>query len=276
MADEANIHRTPASSGMHFRFFTWPFKPLAGILFAWVAMVSGQLPAVAQETDNDTYSARGLLTAPMRVELKTLLEAPIDELPYRPGDRFETGALLVGFDCSRYEAEEKAAKAGANAAWIDYQSKKRLLSHGAVGKDEVSLAGARANQASAEARVREVINADCRLEAPFSGRVVTVNARPHEHPARGEPLITIVGDGALEVELIVPSFWLSWLMPGAAFVFQVEETGIGVSGNLTRIAPEIDAVSQTVRVFGEIEAVNGHSLLPGMSGTAIFDGERSG
>lgn len=248
---------------------------IAGLLGATV-MSCFAFAASAQEIKTDALTARGLLTAPMRVNLQTLLEAPVAELPFRPGEGFEEGSLLVGFDCSRYEAEEMAAKAGANAAWIDYKSKKRLLSHGAIGKDEVSLAGARANQASAEARIREVINADCRILAPFSGRVVALNARPHEHPRHGEPLLTIVDDTILEVELIVPSRWLSWLSPDAPFIFQVEETGTDVAGKITRIAPEIDPVSQTIRVYGALEGLQGRSLLPGMSGTALFDGGESG
>ncbi len=234
-------------------------------------------PVHAEQSQiGEALSARGLLSAPMRVELRTLLQAPILELPFSPGDRFERDDLLVSFDCARYDAEEKAAKAAADAAWIEYNSKKRLLRHGAIGKDEVSLAAARASQATAQAQINAVATADCNILAPFSGRVALVNARPFEYPGNSEPLMSIIDESSLEVELIVPSNWLAWLEKGARFSFKVEETGASLAGTVQRLSPEIDPVSQTIRIFGLLQSVAENNLLPGMSGVAIFEGKADG
>lgn len=231
----------------------------------------------AEQTGNAAQvEARGLVSAPMRVEIRSRLDAPVSSLPFRSGDRFEAGELLLGFDCSRYAAEEKAARANANAAWIEYKSKKRLLAHGAAGKDEVNLAKARAGQASAEAEAREAINSGCRIEAPFPGRVGEVRIRQYEYPKPGEPLLVIMNDRLLEVELIVPSNWLGWLQVGTPFEFLVEETGRQVRGRIDRLSPEIDPVSQTIRIFGHLDKVDEQLLLPGMSGVARFEDAANG
>lgn len=246
--------------------------PIVLLLAAGIAGNARAQQASGVVSDYQAFEARGLLRAATRVDLGTALTARAKQIPFKVGERFNKNDTLIAFDCERYQAQMNAAKASANAAWIGYKSKKRLLKHGAVGKDEVTLAGALANKAAAELSVNEAVSRECTIIAPFSGRIADLNIAPGEYPVPNEPLMSILDDSRLEIELVVPSVWLRWLAPGRDFSFTVEETGETLKSRVGRIGAEVDPVSQTVVIYAEpIDGDGG--ILAGMSGTARFHGD---
>lgn len=230
------------------------------------------------EVSRFSYEARGFVRSSLKIEYRTDLNAPISKVPILEGMSFSKDDLLVEFDCRTHLAELKAIEARANAAWIDHKSKKRLLRHGAIGRDEVSLAAAKALEASAQVDVQKAKNISCSFVAPFSGRIVELNTQLHEFPRRDKPLMIIINDSTLELEMVVPSNWLNWLEIGLPFKFNVDETGKQVVGHIARVGAEVEPISQTIKVVGEIknEQKNGEvsrSILSGMSGTAFFESD---
>lgn len=213
--------------------------------------------------------ARILVRSPARIEVRTEIYAPVREIPFRQGDSFNAGDLLVRFDCSRYEAETSAANASAHASDIEHQTKRKLFKYKAVGKDEVRLSAALSAKANAELKVQQVRISQCEFKAPFNGRVVETHVKKHEFPTSDAPLLTILDDNQLELQLIIPSIWLRWLKKGLTFRFEIDETGNNYRGLITRIGAEVDPVSQTIKVLGKFETTHGN-VLAGMSGTAYF------
>ncbi|MGB7287154.1 MAG: efflux RND transporter periplasmic adaptor subunit [Salaquimonas sp.] len=226
---------------------------------------------LAQEKINEQLDARGLLRPLEKVEFSSNLRAKALKTPFREGDSFKKDEVLIAFDCQRYEAELKAAKAGADAAWTEYKSKKRLLAYQAIGKDEVRLAAAQAGKASAEVDVHQVVNQECEIRAPFDGRVVSRSINENEYPSNDQPLMVVLNDAVLEIEMVVPSHWLTWLQLKQPLVILVDETRERVPAVLDRIGAEVDPVSQTIKVFARMNA-DGFSILAGMSGTVTFKG----
>lgn len=243
------------------------FSVKSGIVLLITSLLIWTKPVYSQTTK---VSARGLIRAFHRAEISTELNAKIKKINMREGDRFKKGDELIVFDCERYNAELKVAKAGANAAWIDYKTKKRLLAHNAIGKNEVQLSAAQASKASAQAEVYKIINKDCQIKAPFNGRVVTSNVHAHEFPIKDKPLLVILDDSDLEIEMIIPSNWLTWVKGGERFNFKIDETGLVIEGVLDRIGAEIDPVSQTIKAFGVLTDSRQKNILAGMSGSVFF------
>lgn len=65
--------------------------------------------------------------------------------------------------------------------------------------------------------------------------------------------------------MIVPSRWLVWLKPDYPFHVEIDETGKTYPARVTRLGGRVDAVSQSIRVFGEITSP-APELMAGMSG----------
>jgi hypothetical protein len=83
----------------------------------------------------------------------------------------------------------------------------------------------------------------------------------------------IQGLDDMELQLIVPSLWMSWLRGGTNFTFKIDETGESVTASVLRVGAAVDPVSQTVKIMAKLPAGRA-TVLPGMSGTADF--KRSG
>jgi len=220
-------------------------------------------------------TARGLLEPPVEAVLASGIAGRIEDLPRREGERFAAGDLLVRFDCALYEARLAAAQAGALKARRQLANDRQLANLNSIGRLEVGLAEAELARAEAEAGVTAVLVERCRLPAPFDGRVVAWRAEPFETVGEGAPIIEVVAAGPPEVALIVPSRWLSWLAERQPFVFTVDETGSRHVGTVSRVGARVDPASQTVRVTGRLDAA-ADALIPGMSGTARFDGRPDG
>lgn len=212
-------------------------------------------------------SAHGVVEAREQATIAARMTALITALPLDAGQSFGKGQLLAQFDCAQMQAQLAAAQASATAYRTTYSTNVELDQYKAIGRNDVAVSRANLGKAEAEARAIAAGTGQCRIVAPFVGTVVERIAHPHDVAAPGAPLLKIQGAGAMRVELIVPSAWLTWLKPGAPFSFGIEETGATVQGHVERLGAAIDPVSKTLRVTG---ALTGPGLLPGMSGTARF------
>ena len=217
----------------------------------------------------DPFDARGVVVPNAEVTLGAGVVAPIASLPLKPGTAFAQGTTLVSFDCKRQRADLRAAKASLSKASTFFRGKARLLKRGAAGKQEVREAEADVAAAKANVDGLAATLSLCTVRAPFSGRVVERHAAPYEIPAANAPLLTVVDDSKLELDLIVPSRWLRWVKVGSAFRFEVDELGRTLAARVTRVGAKVDAVSQTVKLTGAFR-LRPADVLAGMSGTAKF------
>ncbi len=217
-----------------------------------------------------TFDARGVVMPNAEVTLAAGVAAEIQRMPFKAGQVFRKGDTLVEFDCARQLADLRGAKASLGKANSYYQGKRRLKSRGAAGSQEVREAAADVATATATVdALSEVINL-CKVSAPFNGRVVERHSETHEIPAANAPLLTVVDDSELELDLIVPSTWLRWVRQGSRFGFVVDELGKTYDAKVVRLGAKVDAVSQTIKITGKFVSRPG-SVLAGMSGTGNFE-----
>ena len=213
-------------------------------------------------------TAHGVVRAGDEAVIASRMTALITALPLTAGQSFSRGQTLASFDCSQMKAQLQAAQAAATAYRKTYDTNVELDQYKAIGRSEVAVSKANLGKAEADALAIQAGTGQCAIAAPFDGKVVERIAHPHDVAAAGQPLMRIQGSGNLEVELIVPSAWLTWLKPGTPFAFGIDETGGTIDGHITELGAAVDPVSKTLRVTGHVD-VRG-TVLPGMSGTARF------
>jgi len=214
-------------------------------------------------------SARGVIMANAEVTFSSDLAAQINALPLRAGSPFKRGDLLIGFDCGKLNADLRGTNELEKKQSLIFENRKKLKSRNAASAFEV--AEARADYLVAKSKtdsLKQVVRF-CSIKAPFDGKVLELHASKFEMPAVNSPLITVVDDSLLELDLIVPSKWLRWLVIGTQFEFRVEETGETHLANIVRLGAKIDAVSQTIKITGTFRQ-RPKRILPGMSGVAQF------
>ena len=227
------------------------------------------LPGDASPPRPEATAVRGVIKPKDEVLFSAKIAARIAQMPYKEGERFQKGAVLVAFDCTRIRAEANAAWAANRASTQVLRQSEELDKYNAIGKTDVQIAKAKAEQSGAEAGALEAQMRDCTITAPFSGIVVENISHQHENAAAGKELTRVLNDSELEMHLIAPSAWLSWLQPGSPFKFRIDETARSYEGKVTRLGASVDPVSQTVRVVGVFTGSR-EAVLPGMSGSAEF------
>ncbi len=212
---------------------------------------------------------RGVVRPRTQASISSDLAVAVRRAPFLEGQRFKKGDLLVAFDCRRFEAEYEAAKAQHHEAQLTAENSAYLLARKALGKFDFELALARVAKAAAGMAAVSVRLDQCTISAPYDGRVTELLIREHETPAPGRPMITVIADNDLEIELIIPSQWLSWIEAGETFTFHIDETQGDCTAEVSRLGAAVDPVSQTVKAVGRFQTTDS-KILAGMSGTARF------
>lgn len=238
-------------------------------LFIFALVSAGINTAGAQEHVTDSR-IRAQLTSYQQTILSAEVAANISKLTLREGEQFHRGQLLVKFDCALLNTQLNKAKAAAEVAHQGLKVSKRLEELNSISDIEVDQAVAATKETEAELEAMRVQVSKCSLSAPYSGRIAKLHVDEHQYVTPGTPLMDIVDTSRLEVRLIAPSNWLSWLRQGSTFSLQIEELGKTCQAKVVRLGARIDPVSQSLPIMGEIVGDHG-DLLPGMSGWASFN-----
>jgi RND family efflux transporter MFP subunit len=253
----------PASS-------TLPSAPLAAPPKAALALpVSAQPHAPAAPSASSAPDIRVQLVADTIATIGAPMAGRLTQFPLHDGDRFKQGQVLARFECGEKEATLAHARAVLESRKSVNESKQRLRALGTSSQVEYEVAAADEKQAAADVQAAQSLVSNCTVAAPFSGRVSAVYAHNYQYLQTGAPLVEVLSDKSLELEMIVPSMWLSWLKPGSALKVTIDETGKTYPATLDRLSGKVDPVSRSVKVYARIDNPS-ESLLPGMSGHALF------
>lgn len=232
-----------------------------------LVLLAGLGCAVAQ-ADATGHIARAAVKSINSAELSSELAGRVINLPFRMGDSFRKGDVLVGLDCQLYEAQASKVAAELQAASVKLASAKELKTLNAIGDLDLALAESEYAQSQAELSMARINTGRCEVRAPWGGRVAELRISRYENIQQQQPLIVIIDDTALEAEVVVPTAWLSWLKPGQPLELQAEGMGVAAKAKVSAISPAIDAVSQTVLIRADIAP--GAPLMPGVTATAEF------
>lgn len=208
---------------------------------------------------------RAQLTPRRYTTLAAEVGARIQRLAVAEGGAFMEGQALVVFDCTVQQAQLDKARAELDAAQATLKSNERLLELNSVGQLELELSRSAVGRARAEVGMHEAVLSKCTVRAPWAGRVAEQKAREQQFVQPGQPLLEILDDSALELEVLVPSSWLVWLRAGQRVRVQIDETRKSYPARFTRIGARADPISQSVKVTAAIEG-RFPELVAGMSG----------
>lgn len=189
--------------------------------------------------------------------------------PFNDGDRFNAGDVLARFHCEQQEAQLARARSELQKRRGILDTNQKLRQLGTWSQMDFQTAAAEVNTATADLSLAQTNVDACVVKAPFAGRVSGVSVHNFQFVTPGAPLLDILDDRDLQLELVVPSHWLTWLAPDAPFAIHVTETGLDYDAQIVRTSGRVEAVSRTIKVYGTIRG-DQDRLLPGMSGTATF------
>jgi RND family efflux transporter MFP subunit len=247
-----------------FEWRPWHQLPKAEPVAAAV-VVKEELPVKDIEQD-----IRAQLSAVTYTTIASELGARINALPFKEGQAFKAGQVLVEFDCAAQRAQLQKTKALLSIAARNYEANRELLALGSIGRIESENSYSEFLKFKAEHDEMVSVIHRCSIAAPYNGKVFEQKAREEQYVQAGQPVMEILDNSALELEFIVPSKWSYWLVKGYQFNIKLDETEKTYPAEITRVNGKIDSVSQTLKVAAVIK---GHfsEISPGMSGVIMIE-----
>ena len=222
------------------------------------------------ESMTEDVEIRAQILAKNRSILSAGISAKITELPFREGQSFTKGDLLLSFDCSMEEAEYKYSLAQQRKASATVKVNKQLDKLQSISILEVENGRSDLEMAKARVTLMRAKLKPCKEFAPFDGKIAELMVMPRQRLSIGEQIMTILDPSLLEVDLRVPSSWLTWIAVDQPFSLHIEDTDRTYNPRISMIGAHVDPISQTVKILGELER-DGEFILPGMSGNAAFN-----
>lgn len=170
------------------------------------------------------------------------------ELKGEMADRVSAGDEIARFSCEIEQAQHKAALAASRSLELQYRSQEQLREFASTSALEVEIALAEWQRSLAEAEIHGSVSAQCRVVAPFDGVISATAVRNFEYVGAGQEILRIIDNSKTFFEFLAPLSWLSDRAIGDRIDLYFEAINHEVSATIDRIAPDVDAVSQTVRM----------------------------
>ncbi len=220
------------------------------------------------DADVSGNKIRVFLIAKDAATISSEIDGRITALPLVMGETFNNGDLLVKLDSELAEAAKDKAEKQLEASRTNLEAVKDLRSRNDATL--VELANAQRDEAIARA---ELILARrnlrmCTINAPFSGRVVTVEKNQFELAKAGEPLLEVIDDNTLLAHFLLPVSEFPHTAIGQEVSITIPLLHKNFKASISRISATLDAASDTFEVAADIDNRKG-LLRAGMSGWFI-------
>lgn len=250
--------KTPTSNSTE-KFKTAPVAP----------KVVTETPIV-NTTDNPVANpVRVLLIPEKETTIASTMAARIVTLNGTLGQSFKAGDTLVAFDCEEAQARVEMSKAELSGAIEQHEAKVKMQGLEQASDVEVALAASASNKAKAQLNLNQAQVSQCKIYAPWAGRVAKANVKNHMTVTPGQPLMELVNSGPLKLKMNLPSSMLARTKVGTKFYVTIDETAQTYQATVSALNSRVDPVSQTVEI--EAKMLKSYKeLLAGMSGVASF------
>jgi len=227
------------------------------------------------------YPARVVVPPAQQRVVAAALPGLLQALTVAVGDSVRAGQVLGSVRSGQAQELQRDSQQADSQAALAAQTQARdeqLFREGLIAQArlDASRAAGQQAQALAQERRRAVAQAGAgasgggllTLVSPIAGTVLEVGATPGQRVDSGTALVRIAALGTLWLELQVSAADVAAVAPGQ----RVQVVGHDASGPVLRIAPAVDAATQTVTVRAALSGAAAAQVRPGQWLEARIDG----
>ncbi len=233
---------------------------------------------VVEPAGGDVRRYSGTISASNTSALSFAVSGTVQTVAVKKGNRVVKGQVLATLDPKPFklnvqaaQGELAAARAGFNNKQADLDRKRQLFERGWVAKAALDQAVTAAEAAEGQlnlARARlglaEQDMANARLTAPFDGVIALRDVEPFTEVKRGQKVLQLDSEGALEVDLSIPDSVVGRLSIGAPVTIDAPiVAGCGCAGRISEIGSTAGPANAVPVTAAILQIPRG--LLPGMA-----------
>jgi multidrug efflux system membrane fusion protein len=250
--------------------------------FALTSIVLLAIFASASQAQSSRTST-GVVMADRSVTLAAKLVGRIAAVNVEEGQTVAAGDVLVDIEDAQFRAELSSARAVLSQEQVKLEYMKKLderfsslyeqksvsLDKADEAKFDYEVAGASVDRARAEVLKIEVLLAETKIKAPFSGVVIEKLAEIGKVTASGEPLIRLEDQSTLKFRTRVNEQDIAYVEQGQEMTITIDALNdLRLVGTVVRIVPSGDVSTHEFTVEATIPHQD--KLYPGMFGKAEF------
>jgi len=240
--------------------------------------------AIAQDlSTRSPSSSTGVVVADREVTLAARIVGRIVAVNVEEGDAVQAGDLLVDIDDAQYRADLSSAQALLSQQQVRlrhmqrlderfsslYEQKSVSLDKADEARFNFEVAQASVQQAQAELEKIEVLLAETKILAPFSGVITSKASETGKVTAAGEPLLTIEDQGKLKFRTRISEQDISKIELGQDITVIIDALDdLKLTGTVSKIIPSGDLSTHEFTIEATLPAQQ--KLYPGMFGKAEF------
>ena len=220
---------------------------------------------VKLQTVTDKFEAVGTIEADQAVTIVSEIDGTVIRLPFKEGERINTGELIAKLEDTQLAAEVARTEALRDQNKVNYQRIKTVVEQNAGTQQDLDNAAAalkvaEANLALAKARFNKT-----RIVAPFNGKIGVRQVSVGSFVRAGQKITEMANLDHMRVGFSVPERYLSHLMRGAEVsVSTPAHSDQIVNGKIFAIEPLVDPDTRNGQVTAWV-ANPEEVFLPGMS-----------
>jgi len=244
--------------------------------------------------------AYGRLASSQPVILYSEVEGTLErgDLPFRPGQSFKKGDLLLKIDTRQIKLDINAYKSELLTAlasvlpeikvdfpeefpvWQEYFNNcrfdKRIPELPAAANQKIKLYLSRFNVYKIYFTIRdmEILHEKHFFYAPFIGSIITADLRVGSNVRPGTRLGEIINLENLEAEMPVPAEDIQWIDHRRPVTLNSSEITGTWTGRIRRIGKTIDTRTQTVQIYIAVDQSGDENLYDGVFLKATIPGKK--
>lgn len=251
-----------------------------------VLLLASDVTTAKSERYQPHVTVTGTLQAANKTPVQAMSNTQVAHVLVKVGDTVKKGQRLIvtNLEDSRNkliqaQADVNAAQAQAAVAQNLANKNKILLDKGFVAQIEYerSLADAKAQTEAVKAKQAQLaivqkMYGDMNITAPISGVITSRHVEAGQMVAGGQTLLEIVDTSQLEFAANVPIEAQSQLAIGQSVPFTISNHTTRYVGQISRIAPEVDAATRQLTIYITVKPdQNSQQLKAGMYATGTLE-----
>jgi membrane fusion protein (multidrug efflux system) len=225
------------------------------------APIEVEVQRISTEPLEVQVTATGTLLGREAVQIVSELSRRLVRVRAEEGSVVRQGDVLFELDASDLQAELAKLDVQARLAQATLARTERLSAEGLSNQQELDLARARVDQATADRQALRVTLGKTLIRAPFAGRLGLRRVSEGAWVSPSTLLSTLQDTSSMKLDFTLPERYAGAVRQGGEFRFRVEGRSETFMGKVAAIEPSVDPATRSLLVRGVIEGET--SLVPG-------------
>lgn len=225
---------------------------------------------VKREPIPSRISVAGTVTSEEKIHISARVGGVVENVLVSAGDRVSAGQTLLKIDDRELREQLTAAEAQLTRAESEFQRTRQLFAAQAATQQQMTDAESAFQSAQAQVEQWRVALTYHDIRSPIDGIVTDRRIEQGDLASPGQIMLALFNPDAMRLDAPVPVRLIERIKKGDRMDIELDQIATPLTGEVTEIVSEIDALSRTRMVRVRLDATD-MEILPGTFGRLAIE-----